>query len=108
MSNPKKVAEEAGKRAKDAGARAEAARARAERLQQRQRDPGSNLEQADEERRAAELRELHAKEDARLAHKQAADALEERADHLAAHGDFPEAARAHERADEARDREDHI
>jgi hypothetical protein len=107
MSNPRKVAKEASERAERAAARAEEARARAERLQQQQRGRASNLGEAVEELRTAELRELHAKEDARAAHKQAADALEERAEDLAAHGDTAGAERARDRADGAREREDH-
>jgi hypothetical protein len=52
----------------------------------------------------AEEREERAKE-ARLAHKEAADAQEECARDLAAAGDVEGAARAREHADQARERE---
>jgi hypothetical protein len=107
MSDPKEVAKHAHERAERAAMRAEAAHARAESLQRRRLDPGTHLEQAEEELRTAEVHEVHAKSDARRAHKQAADALEERADDLAEYGDSAGAQRAHARADEAREREGH-
>jgi hypothetical protein len=107
MADPKQVADHARRRAEDAAARAEAARTRVEALRRRQLDAGGNPEQADESLRAAELSERRAKEAARIAHKQAADALEERARDLADQGDAAGARRALERADEARERESH-
>jgi hypothetical protein len=69
--------------------------------------PGERAEQSEEAVRAAELRERRAKDAARLAHKQAADANEQRAEDLSGHGDPAGARKAHERADAEREREDH-
>lgn len=107
MSDPKKAAEQAQRRALQAAERAEAARERAEQLKQRQQGDASSLDGAEREAATAGLPEDRARESARTAHKEAADFFEERAVDLRAVGDEQAARESHERADDAREREEH-
>jgi hypothetical protein len=73
----------------------------------RRGEHGASGAEAEQALHIAESREDRAKDEARRAHKQAADVNEQRAQDLAAHGDLSGARKAHERADEEREREDH-
>jgi hypothetical protein len=68
---------------------------------------GNGLGRAEQAARSAKRSEDQAKESARLAHKQAADLQEQHASDFAAAGDPAGAARAHARADQEREKEDH-
>lgn len=104
MNDLARAAEQARERARRARQRAAEAVARAAEVEQRLRTGGSRHRDAASD---AKVRQERATDSARLAHKQAADMQERSVFEFAESGDEAGADRAHVRADDAREREDH-